>query len=317
MHRDAVFLDPRFLSRAKKSPLIPASLVEALDESHFVGDIHFIFHTGFCGSTLLARALDQPGASMGLKEPFVLQGFADQWAQIQRTPGAMLALQIAMGLLARPLAPGEVQVVKANNAANHIIPEILCLRPQAKALFMGASLEAFLRAILRRGQQGRLFARGLFHTFSRVIPPPTAAPDEHADSVLQSDLEIAAHAWVLQKAFMDAVARRFGEGRVRIVSADAFINDAPATLSALAGFFNLGGGSVDWEAVATGPIFQEHAKERGRPFAKDHYVAQRDQAPAAHVDEFNAALRWARNLAQRHSLSLAWDETLLRPPLAA
>lgn len=312
MHRDAVFLDPRFLSRAKKSPPIPASYVEAVDGSHSSGEIHFVFHTGFCGSTLLARALDQPGVSMGLKEPHVLQGFASQWAQMQRTPGAMLALRLAIGLLARPLGAGEVQVVKANNGANHIIPEILCLRPHAKALFMGASLGAFLRAIMRRGQQGRLFARALFHTFSRVIPPPTAARDEFDGGVLQSDLEVAAHAWVLQKAFMDAIARRFGEGRVRIVSADAFIEDAPATLTALASFFRLGDGSLDWATAAKGPLFQEHAKERGRVFNKDHYLVQRDETPAAHADEFNAALRWGCDLTERHDVSLAWDETLLR-----
>jgi len=167
MHRDAVFLDPRFLSRAKKSAPIAASYVEAVDGSHSGGEIHFVFHTGFCGSTLLARALDQPGVSMGLKEPYVLQGFASQWGRMQRTPGAMPALRLAIGLLARPFAAVEVQVVKANNCANHTIPEILCLRPHAKALFMGASLGAFLRAIMRRGQQGRVFARAVSHVLAR------------------------------------------------------------------------------------------------------------------------------------------------------
>jgi len=104
---------------------------------------------------------------------------------------------------------------------------------------------------------------------------------------------------------------------VRIVSADAFIEDAQATLEALAGFFRLGEGGVDWAAAAKGPLFQEHAKERGRVFSKDHYLAQRDEMPAAHVDEFNAAVRWGRHLSERHNVSLAWDETLLRTGAAS
>ncbi|MDZ7588858.1 MAG: hypothetical protein U5J78_06900 [Parasphingorhabdus sp.] len=31
--------------------------------------IHFIFHSAYCCSTMLARAFDLPGIAMGLKEP--------------------------------------------------------------------------------------------------------------------------------------------------------------------------------------------------------------------------------------------------------
>jgi hypothetical protein len=309
----AVLLDPRFLSGRPKSPVIPAPAIEAVGGWDSASRIHFVFHTAFCGSTLLARALDFQGVSAGLAEPHVLHCLADHWAQNQRTPGAMAALGLAAALLARPLTPGETQVVKAHNAVNHIIPEVLCASPQSKALLLGADLEAFLRAILRRGQSGRLFARSLFHAFARVIPLPVSSD---ADGVLQSDLEAAAHAWLMQKAFMDAVARRFGPDRVRALSAEAFIDDPRASLIALAQFFEIRTPERHWERVAGGPIFGEHAKERGRPFNREAYLAQRMHLDAAHRDELSAAMSWGRALAARNNIGLRWEDNLLRTPVS-
>jgi hypothetical protein len=62
--------------------------VDALPEDAITphtAPLHFVFHTAFCCSTLLARALDVPGSSMGLKEPSVLVDFASVWLQRRQT----------------------------------------------------------------------------------------------------------------------------------------------------------------------------------------------------------------------------------------
>src|SRR5438552_3069742 len=74
--RRAVFLDPRFLARAQKSDPVPLAELPAAQIREQAGKMHFIFHTAFCCSTLLTRALDIPGVSMGVKEPSVLAAFA-------------------------------------------------------------------------------------------------------------------------------------------------------------------------------------------------------------------------------------------------
>lgn len=306
--RALTFLDPRFITRDMESSAAPISDLPADQIHREAGPLHFIFHTGFCCSTLLARALDIPGVSMGLKEPAVLACFAEYWANSRRTAGALEALTVTLDLLARPLTPGETQIVKPSTVANHIIPQLLHARPDAKAIVLFSSLDVFLRAIARRGLEGRIFARELFHQFAPVIPLDAGFDDD--DAVLQTDLQIAAQAWLMQASFMDALGKRFGTKRVRVLNGDTLLANPMGTLSALGAFFNLNMTPEIARSIAEGPVFQEHSKELGRPFNADARRIQYEAAGAGHLEEIRMTIAWARALATRCGAPLTLDETL-------
>ena len=307
--RAAVFLDPRFIGNEPKSPPLAVADLPADVIARETGPLHFIFHTGFCCSTLLTRALDLPGVAMGLKEPAVLASFAAFWTTGRRTPGALSALETTLNLLSRPLAPGETQIVKPSIVANHIIPQMLHARRDAKALVLCSSLDTFLRAIARRGLDGRRFAREVFKQFAGVIPLDTGIRDE--DLLLLTDLQVAALGWLMQAEFMLQVAKRNGPGRVRVVNSDTFLNDKAGVLAALGTFFGLAGDGARWAQVAADPVFSEHAKEYGRAFDAAAQRAQYDAAGAAHAEELMKAKDWARALARRCGAPLVLDDTLL------
>lgn len=308
--RQAVFLDPRYLARAPLSPPIPIDALSVGAIREAAGPLHFIFHTSFCCSTLLARALDFPGVSMGIKEPSVLAAFADYWAGTRRTPGAFLALGATLDLLSRPQEPGETQIIKPSNVVNHIVPEMLHARPDAKAIVMYSSLDTFLRAITRRGIGGRGFARLVYQQFAPIIPIESGFTD--VDTLLQTDLQIAAQAWLMQTAFLDSVARRFGPNVVRTLSSERFLADTAGTLTAVGGFFNLALDQDRAAAIASGPIFNEHAKEPGRAFNAASFEAQYNESGAMYAEEIAAAKAWARGLAMRFNTPLTLDDTLLQ-----
>lgn len=308
VQRNAVFLDTRFVADAPLSAPAPVEDLSIGAIREVVGPLHFVFHTAFCCSTLLARAVDIPGVSMGLKEPGVLSSFAEYWSATRRTPGAFLALGATLDLLSRPLAPGETQIIKPSNVVNHIVPQMLHARPDAKALILYSSLDTFLRAIARRGMEGRAFARQVFQQFAPVIPIENGFTE--ADTLLQTDMQIAAQAWLMQTAFLDSVARRFGRNIVRTLSSERFLADTTGTLNAVSGFFNLGLDKARAAEIAAGPVFNEHAKELGRPFDAAAFEAQHKQAGAMYADEISAAKTWARNLAMRYDTPLTLGETL-------
>lgn len=305
--RSLTFLDTRFVSRDCEAPPAPISDLPSELIHDQAGPLHFIFHTGFCCSTLLARALDIPGVSMGMKEPGVLASFAEYWSNSRRTAGALEALTVTLDLLSRPLSPGETQIIKPSTVVNHIIPQLLHARPDAKAIVLFSSLDTFLRAVARRELEGRIFARELFHQFAPVIPLDGGTAAE--DIVLYADLQIAAQAWLMQAAFMDAIAKRFGR-RVRVLNGETFVAKPMATLCGVGAFFNLSLTPEKARAIAEGPIFSEHAKELGRAFDADARRIQYEQAGEAHRIEIAMAKDWARALAQRCGAPLTLQETL-------
>ncbi len=309
--RRAVFLDPRFLARAPKSDPAPLAHLPAEHIRQHAGKLHFIFHTGFCCSTLLARALDIPGVSMGLKEPSVLVTFARHFATGRRTAGALTGLGLTLDLLSRPLEAHETQVIKPSITANHIIPTLLHLRPDAKAVVLYSSLEAFVRAIARRGLDGREFARLVFKHSALAIPLDDAELTAE-ELVLQTDLQIATRAWLMQAAFISQIAKRFGRSRVRILNGDTFLSDKVGALRRLSQFFELPLDEGQIAAIADGPVFKEHSKHPALAFDADAHRAQHDEAGVRHFDEINAIRGWAHALARRTGAPLTLDESLMQ-----
>jgi hypothetical protein len=304
--RRAVFLDGRFAAAMQQSQPVPISTLSRREIKAKAGQLHFIFHTAFCCSTLLARALDIPGVSMGLKEPAVFLPFAKMWTSARQRPGAFDALEIVLDLLSRPLSPGEVQIAKPSNAANHIIPYLLHTRTDARALVMTSSLESFLSAVVRRGAEGRQSMRGVLAGFTETIPfdPPLG----ESETLLLTDLQAASLAWLMQTAFLESVAKRFGT-RVRVLDADTLLAQPAQSLAATGKFFGLK--DADWEKIANGPVFNEHAKNLGAPFNAAARTQQRQDATFNYRSEIEPAIAWTKTVAQRFNVPSSLTETLL------
>ncbi|MGB3797982.1 MAG: hypothetical protein WA957_16985, partial [Alteraurantiacibacter sp.] len=118
--------------------------------------LHFIFHSAFCRSTLLVRALEIEGVSAGLAEPGIIAQLAGAGA------GAASLVKPVCDLLSRPWGQGEAVFVKPTNHANMLIPALLDARPDAQAVLMTNGLAPFLRSVSRRGLMGRRWGRQLY-----------------------------------------------------------------------------------------------------------------------------------------------------------
>lgn len=101
----------------------------------------WIFHVAHCGSTLLARALDQPATNLILREPLALR-------QLALAPDAA-RLTLVAGMLGKRYQPELPNVVKANVPVNFLLPRLLATDPAAPAIFLYLDLPDYLLAILR------------------------------------------------------------------------------------------------------------------------------------------------------------------------
>lgn len=256
---------------------VPARDLAALRPQ--AGRLHFVFHTAFCRSTLLARALDLPGVSFGLSEPAILNDLA----MGGREAGSLVAPVLA--LLARPVAGAPVTVVKPSNVANALLPAVLQLRADARVLLLSGTLSAFLRSVHKKGLMGRRWARRL-HAHVMTYAPVDLGMAE-GELFELTDLQVAGLAWFLQQRHFALVMRAQSGDRLRTLDADALVADRARTLGAVASHFGLGASPGAITAVANGPVFQRHAK-LGTDFAAT--MAEEDVAAHSSVVDEEVAM---------------------------
>ncbi len=219
------------------------------------GSIHFIFHTAFCRSTLLARALNIEGVSAGMAEPGIL-------AQIAGAGDVAKDLvKPVCDLLSRRRGEGEAVFVKPTNHANMLIPALLTARPDAKAVLMTNQLPSFLRSVDKRALIGRRWGRQLYLEVMGY-----AAMDLGMDAREQfsmTDLQAAGLAWFLSQRFYAMLLASSHGDRLRVLDGDRFLEDRANTLGGVLDLAELGYSPEAIDDVLEGPIFRKHAKLGG------------------------------------------------------
>nr|WP_137678076.1 hypothetical protein [Parerythrobacter lutipelagi] len=273
------------------------------------GDIHFVFHTAFCRSTLLVRALNVPGVSAGLSEPGILVALVNAGFQ-QGQPAADL-LQPVLRLLARPWAEGEAIFVKPTNHANMLMPALMQGAPQAKALLVTNSLEAFLASVIRKGMMGRRWGRQLYLELQAY-----AGMDMGMDGREQfalTDLQAAGLAWFLNQRWFTLHAGGQVPGvaadRIRLVDGDRFNEARRKTLLSVLQLANRGAPETAIDKVLEGPIFSKHSK-RGGDFADTEASDTVRSSSLVNEEEIAQVAQWIGMIANQAGVRIPARQSL-------
>lgn len=306
VHRAATFLTDECLPEgAERAALRRKDAVSALPPG---APVHFIFHSAFCCSTLLARAFDIEGISMGLKEPVILNDISG-WRRRGGQPHQVAeVLDHALTLLARPFTPGEAVIIKPSNVVSAYSPAMLAMRTEARALLLHAPLPVFLGSVARKGMWGRLWVRELM---VKLIADDLIDLGFSGDDYLGlTDLQAAAVGWLAQHALFHRLVERFGAERVRTLGSETLLARPAEAVAALARLYNLRLDADAVAAVATGPAFMRHSKF-GQEFDREARAAERRDLEAAHSDEIAKVAVWAEAVAANVGVSMDLKAPLL------
>lgn len=291
-HRAATFLTDEYLA-GTDSPLILArgDVVPALGAP---APIHFVFHSAYCCSTLVARALDIEGVSMGLKEPVILNDLVG-WRRRGGEPKRIAeVLDLSLALLARPFDAGGSVVVKPSNVVNPLSMAMLAMRPEARALLLHAPLRIYLGSIARKGMWGRLWVRELLsNLLADGLIDYGFTPQDY---LRQTDLQVAAIGWLAQQRLFERLTDRFGPDRVRALDSETLVARPAEALSGLSALFRLGLDEAAIDRIATGPAFTRHSKSGGA-FGRDGRESEQRDAASVHADEVDKVAIWAEAVA--------------------
>lgn len=293
------FLADRRPADASHSVLLAMDEVAAMRPR--TGPVHFIFHTAFCRSTLLVRALDIPGVSAGLSEPGIIASLVNAGEA-----GAPLVRPV-LDLLSRPHAEGEVVFVKPTNHANMLMPALLAARPDAKAVLMTSGLPSFLAAVVRKGLLGRRWGRQLFLELQSYAGMDFGM--DGRESFAMTDLQAAGLAWFLGQRWFSAHLSGSNGPRLRVLHGDRFNAERARTLRAIAGFAGAELGEDRAHAAATGPLFASHAKLGGDFAQRDSEQTARIASPITE-EEIAQVEQWVGMIAGQAGVEIPARQTL-------
>jgi hypothetical protein len=299
-YRAASFLDDRILAPTTKGAWQPlARLGQAVQAIGYVSPVHFIFHTGHVGSTLVSRLLDEVEGVLSLREPLPLRTLAEA-AEVLGRPDSLLseeqftsASAIFMRLWGRGYAATRTVVVKATSTSGQMAAPLLAPQAESQAIYLNLHAEPYLATLLAGqnspidlrghgpGRMRRLLARGV-----------TDLQPLHSLSLGQ----LAALGWLAETWTQQDTVKEFA-GRVAAVDFDDFLRDAGAHMSRIASHFGLPHDSTYAARVAQSPVLTRYSKAPQHEYSPNLRAEVLRESRARNRDEIAKGMAWLERMA--------------------
>ena len=225
-YRAASFLDDRILAPATQGAWLPVDRIARVPGLGVNGrPLHFIFHTGHVGSTLVSRLLDETGAVLSLREPLPLRTLAEAH-DVLRQPDSLLSdarfdliVSMLLNLWRRGYDATRSVVVKATSSAGRVAVPLLARSEHSRGVYMNLRVEPYLATLLA-GQNSPIDLRG--HGAERIRRLQARVAEPLAPLHTLSLGELAAMSWLAESWTQRDTIERAG-GRIIAVDFDRFL----------------------------------------------------------------------------------------------
>jgi hypothetical protein len=297
-YRSASFLDDRILGPATQGAWMAGPAVtQAARQATGLRPVHFIFHTGHVGSTLLSRLLDETGGILGLREPLPLRTLADAQDALG-SPESLLAepqfdslLDMLLRLWGRGYRTTRAVVVKATSSAGRLAPRLLAASPASRAVYLHLRAEPYLATLLG-GANSAIDLRG--HGPGRMRRLLEGRDLPIAPLYALSPGELAALGWLVESlARADAESRG---ARVLAIDFESFLADVAGGLSRVLAHFELARDEALLRAIADGPVLRQYSKAPELPFPSGERAGRLAESRRANREEIASGLAWLERL---------------------
>jgi hypothetical protein len=265
----SIFLDGRISPAPGGAMRVPAAMLAG--RAPRPAPTGWIFHVAHCGSTLLARALDQVQTNIVLREPLALR-------QLALAPDPE-RLKLILAMLSKRYRSEAPTIVKANVPVNFLLPELVAADPGARAIFLHLGLRDYLLAILRNDKH-RAWVRNVTGQLAAHLGDLSALPDA----------ERAAALWLAQmRAFAAAVAHL---PNARSLDAETFFAAPRDVLGRAARHLEVPIAGAEIDALVAGPLFSTYSKNPELPFDNEARLARRSELEQSLAPELELAQAW-------------------------
>ena len=264
--------------------------------------VHCIYHIAFCGSTLIARCLDQLPGTLVLKEPLPFHEMACE-KRLAASSGQDCAVwrrsfDLLMTLLGRTFHHGQAVIVKPTDASTNLIGDVLARNEQSRAIFLHVGLEEFLIAMLpdetRMGfVRDRLAELGAYFPdkplFRKQGWRKLAAPEQ------------AACLWFLHMSLYSGYVAMNPEAECRALDLNRFLQAPEHTLNSLARYFGI---HVTLQQVryAITASLGVHSKDQKLAYTARQRASRQREIACSYRSEIRLGQCWAARQLEQEGL---------------
>ncbi len=299
-YRAASFLDDRILAPGLKGGWTSLQGVLAATGAAGAGKpLHFIFHTGHVGSTLLSRLLDESGCVLSLREPLPLRTLADAHDAIGR-PESLLSQRdfesLERGLVqlwSRGYAGTHSVILKATSSACRIAVPLLDRLAAARAVYLNLGAEPYLATLLA-GKNSGADLRGHGPVRIRRLQTRIQAPLSGLHALSLG--ELAAMSWLAETWNQHDAVSRFGS-RVLALDFDELLADVTGCLRRVAEHFQLPLESGWLADIARSPVLTRYSKSPDFEYSPQLRRELLHESRQTNATQIAAGLGWLDSLA--------------------
>ena len=307
-YRAASFLDDRILGPSTRGGWVPLErAVAAAGTVQASRPLHYIFHTGHVGSTLVSRLLDETGVVLPLREPLTLRTLAELHDVVDlpeslldrsRFERLMLAFQ---RLWSRGYDGTTRVVVKATSSTGRLARALLAQDEATRAIYMNVAAEPYLATLLA-GQNSPIDLRGHAAERMRRLCRRLRAPPASLHSLSLG--ELAAMSWLAETLTQHDAVSGSG-GRVLAVDFDRFLADVPGGLQPVLAHFGLASDRDTVDRIARSPALSRYSKAPEHPYGPAVRATVLAQSRRDHGEELARGMRWLERIARTESAAAA------------
>lgn len=246
------FLDQRVLTPGMTPIWVPFAELAAAAANVRPHPLHFIFHTGHVGSTLVSRLLDEVPGVLGLREPLPLRSLADMAEDGTSRKIFAERLDVLVKLWSRGFDKTQTVIVKPTSFAGRAAKSFLAGAPGARAIYLNLAARSYITAVLAASNGPSDLAEFSPLRMARLEKLIGETPQAPA-----SVGEMAAIAWLVERAAQQSLKKN---AHVLALDFEALLADLESGLGRIAAHFGLPASADAIAALARSPVLTRYSK---------------------------------------------------------
>ena len=302
-YKAASFLDDRILRPGTKGAWTSIASIDAASRSaRSQFPLHFIFHTGHVGSTLLSRVIDETAHSLPVREPLPLRTLAEAQDALGAPNSVLSAVQLDalltlfVRLWTRGFDSTRAVVLKATSATARLAPRLLGISTNSRAIYLNVRAEPYLATLLA-GSNSMTDLKG--HGPERIQRLAKQLNIPLVPLASLSPGELTAMSWLAESLTQHEVLAAFPD-RVLGVDFDTFLTNAAVGLQKVLEHLRLDHDEHAVRSIAHSSVMARYSKAPEHDYTPAIRAELLQESRSMNSEEIRRGMMWLEHLGRRH-----------------